>query len=403
MTTAVSPILARRTLLLAASWSYGRSAPVSQWPLWESYCARFLESSGRIVDHDADGRTTSEGQSYALFLALVANDRERFQRILAWTQTHLAAGSLYGRLPAWHWGRDESGSWRVLDNNSASDADLWIAYTLVEAGRLWQRSELADLGLSLLNRIEQEEVVDVRGLGPTLLPGWRGFRLPGGAVKLNASYLPTPVLIRLMQEHPEGPWAEIAISVPKILRGSAPKGYPLDWIQYDPARGFQPVAHPSAPASSSASAASPGAVAETKPLAPASYDAIRTYLWAGMLHPDTPQRLEIQDALTPMLRHVEREQTVPSVIEADGKVRVAGSGPGFAAALLPLLHTKRSVALAGQRRRLQSSFDSGSGLYGKPARYYDQNLALFALGFLENRYQFSAQGRLLVSWLPESR
>src|SRR5690348_17196024 len=37
------------------------------WPLWHSYATHFLDADGRILDHDAGDRTTSEGQSYALF------------------------------------------------------------------------------------------------------------------------------------------------------------------------------------------------------------------------------------------------------------------------------------------------------------------------------------------------
>ncbi|MEK9939779.1 MAG: glycosyl hydrolase family 8, partial [Methylotenera sp.] len=78
--------------------------------------------------------TTSEGQAYALFFALVANDQPQFERLLQWTQLNLAQGNLATNLPAWHWGQKADGSWGVIDGNSASDADIWIVYTLLEAG-----------------------------------------------------------------------------------------------------------------------------------------------------------------------------------------------------------------------------------------------------------------------------
>jgi endoglucanase len=42
--------------------------------------------------------------------------------------------------------------------------------------------------------------------------------------------------------------------------------------------------------------------------------------------------------------------------------------------------------------------DAASGLYGKDLAYYDQNLALFAIGFIDGRFRFGADGELNVEW-----
>ncbi|MDB5987259.1 MAG: cellulase, partial [Nevskia sp.] len=68
------------------------AAPVSIpadaiWPAWQNFAEAFVQDDGRVVDWTADARTVSEGQGYALFFALVANDRARFERILAWTES----------------------------------------------------------------------------------------------------------------------------------------------------------------------------------------------------------------------------------------------------------------------------------------------------------------------------
>jgi endoglucanase len=39
-----------------------------------------------------------------------------------------------------------------------------------------------------------------------------------------------------------------------------------------------------------------------------------------------------------------------------------------------------------------------TGLLGNPPRYYDQNLALFALGWQEHRFWFAPDGTLRVQW-----
>src|SRR5258705_10078856 len=107
-------------------------------PLWRSYTSAFMDDQVRVIDHDASDRTTSEAQAYAMFFALVANDRARFDGLLRWTELNLASGDLTAHLPAWLWGRRPNREWEILDANSASDADVWMAYTLLEAGRVWE-------------------------------------------------------------------------------------------------------------------------------------------------------------------------------------------------------------------------------------------------------------------------
>jgi len=56
------------------------------WPAWESFRTQFMNEGGRILSGaEGTGQTYSEAQAYALFFALVANDRASFEKILAWT------------------------------------------------------------------------------------------------------------------------------------------------------------------------------------------------------------------------------------------------------------------------------------------------------------------------------
>src|SRR5579863_2871449 len=71
--------------------------------LWKSYTAAFMDDQIRVIDHDQGDRTTSEGQAYGMFFALVANDRSRFDGLLRWTEKNLAEDDLSSHLPAWLW------------------------------------------------------------------------------------------------------------------------------------------------------------------------------------------------------------------------------------------------------------------------------------------------------------
>ncbi|SQI29304.1 Endoglucanase precursor [Serratia plymuthica] len=181
----MSATLKRLTFGMLLLCAFGAAA-ACEWPAWQQYKQFYISDEGRVIDPSSPNRiTTSEGQSYGLFFALVANDRPTFDKLLEWTENNLAAGDLSAHLPAWLWGEDDKKRWTVLDTNTASDADLWIAYNLLEAGRLWKSRRYQTLGTLLLQRIGREEVADIPGLGLMLLPArsgsWR--KITGGSIR----------------------------------------------------------------------------------------------------------------------------------------------------------------------------------------------------------------------------
>jgi endoglucanase len=343
------------------------------WPLWKSYTARFMDNQVRVIDHEAGDRTTSEGQAYGMFFALVANDRARFDGLLHWTESNLAGGDLSGQLPAWLWGQGADKSWGVQDSNPAADADLWMAYTLLAAGKAWDEPRYTALGTALAKRVAAQEVAQIPGFGSMVLPGPKGFQ-HGSSYRLNASYVPPQVLAGLAHQLPDGPWQQIQAKLPALLEGSAPHGFATDWVELREGGSFAPSAI-------------------------GSYDAIRVYLWAGMLDPETPQRGAILKALSGMGHYLQSNAAPPEKVKQDGSIEGSKGPVGFSAALLPFLSAIGEKNLENQQdSRLRSVLDPKTGLYGAPPKYYDQDLALFALGFMERRFWFNSQGALQVSW-----
>ncbi len=354
----------------------GARCTAAEWPHWSRYVQAFVSADGRVIDRTTRDRTTSEGQAYALFFSLVADDRALFERVLRWTQDNLAASDLSRNLPAWEWGRRPDGSWGVLDANSASDADLWLAYTLLEAGRLWSSPGYVTLGRAILSGIAKQEVSELPALGPTLLPGPRGFALDEGrGWRLNPSYVPPQLLRRIERADPHGPWAGVLASSLRMLHDSAPRGVVADWVLYTPGGAFSvdPVT---------------GAVG--------SYDAIRVYLWAGMLPDADPARRLLHRSTAGLLEVVQRTRAIPEKIDT-ATLRTDGAAPvGFYAALLPLARSDAPSIVGQLDARVDAS--SHDGLYGDPPAYYDQNLILFARGFLERRFRFGRDGALEPAW-----
>jgi endoglucanase len=387
----------RRLLLVPVLFLLGATGGCKQgpWTLWNSYAAHFIDGQGRVVDPQGGGRTTSEGQSYALFFALINNDPARFDQVLKWTQVNLAGGNLGARLPGWLWGRSKEGDWKILDSNPAADSDVWIAYSLVEAGRLWKNPTYANLGRQMMAQIARLEVTELQGFGLMLMPGPTALFSHKGTWTVNPSYVPLFIFQHFAAIDPAGPWGAIAMNIPRLLRQSARHGFVMDWADYVPSDGFYPA---SAPGS-----AKPGADQKGKSDPPppvGSYDAIRVYLWAGMLDGSGKTRTEMVGAISGMNAYLGNHGAPPEKV-SDLGIPLEQDGPvGFSAAMLPYLRAFPDAEKAGaqQRIRMSAQLDPASGLYGKDPAYYDQNLVLFATGFLDDRFRFGPRGELKVEW-----
>ena len=341
------------------------------WPQWQTFKSVYIEQ-GRVVDgSDSRSITTSEGQSYALFFALVANDKQAFSHVLSWTQQHLAGGDLTAQLPAWLWGKRSNGQWGVLDNNPASDSDLWIAYSLIEAGRLWDNYYYQSLGYLLASRILREETVTQTNGEVLLLPAPHGFETKAG-YRVNPSYVPLQLITRMHALFPQQPWDNLYQSSLNLLVNTMPAGFSPDWaLESNGEYKVDP---------------------ETGPIG--SYNAIRTYLWAGMLEDGAPHKSELVSAMQPFIKATRALGGPPREVDTQsGKYSKVGSA-GFSAAALPLIDaTNNPDLLKQQATRASSSLVSDSNDH-----YYDNVLALFGLGWYEGRYRFGLNGELSPAW-----
>jgi len=352
-------------------------APVS-WPLWEQFKVNYIESSGRVIaGNSRQIESFSEGQAYGMMFALIANDPETFELLWKWSVANLAQGNIEARLPAWNWGEANDGTWKILDENSASDADLWYAYALLEAGRSWQRNDYIADAKKILAQVKTKAIVTLPGLGKMILPGQIGFAFIPNQWLLNPSYLPISILRRFATFDSNGPWDELAKNSAKMITASSPKGFAPDWVGY---QGLSPI--------------SGKFIVDPNKGDIGSYDAIRVYLWAGMTDANDPLTQPILKSLQGMEKILKSNSTPPERVNTVNGVP-SGAGPvGFSAALLPYLKAiNKSDLLQAQLERVKNM------LLTKPLPvYYDSVLNLFGIGWFENRYRFSSNGLISLNW-----
>ncbi|MBI1424896.1 MAG: cellulase [Gammaproteobacteria bacterium] len=360
-------------LVLLLCGMYGCNTASAGWPLWQYFSDRFVQADGRVIDITFDQKSTSEGQAYGLFFALVANQRQQFDTILKWTSDNLADGQLGDKLPGWLWGRRNDGSWGIKDRNPASDADLWIAYSLLEAARIWNNPAYAETAHKLLRNIQRDETVATAGTGALLLPGHYGFKLANGRFRIVTSYMPGFLFRYLAAADPQGPWQAIwdnyVRMAPKIFSaGIAPDIFVVD--------------------------ADGTVMPDTEAPPSASYDAIRVYLWAGM---SGARGRELIRLLPGYARLIRETGVPPEKVNPQNGIAVKSSySPiGFAAAVLPYLAAlDDKAALAKQLERL-ADVDNES------PNYYDQSLILFGKGWMDGQYRFDDDGRLHTRWMQQ--
>ena len=122
--------------------------------------------------------------------------------------------------------------------------------------------------------------------------------------------------------------------------------------------------------------------------------------WAGeVLDNSTKDRDVLLKALAGMDNYLRTNAIPPAKAGPDGTVEDPKGPVGFSAALIPYAEALQDQQIENQQiSRVQSEVKTQTGLLGAPPKYYDQNLALFGLGFSQKQFRFGAHGALELSW-----
>ncbi len=177
-------------IFLLATVALTGAARAQDKALWERYKENFVTRDGRTIDFYQSQVSHSEGQGYAMLIAVAYDDRETFDRVWAWTKDNLLVRS--DNLFAWQWGKRPNGAWEVMDYNNATDGDSLIAYALIKASRKWGAPEYNAQAIKVVKNIRKSLVVSWKGKS-FLLPSYYGFVRDNGVV-LNPSYIIFPAL-----------------------------------------------------------------------------------------------------------------------------------------------------------------------------------------------------------------
>ncbi len=210
---------------------------------WKTFRQRFITPAGRVVD-DANGRIShSEGQGYAMLLAVAFGDRGTFERLWKWTRDQLQTRPK-DKLLSWRWEpastdpAADPDQGRVTDPNNASDGDLLVAWALYRGAAKWRVPEW-NIDAARITDALRETVIVPSPRGPILLPGQFGFSGRDPLV-INPSYYVFPALFELALFENRNDWRILAKNgLQLIIQGAfGPHALSPDWLQLEPELGL---------------------------------------------------------------------------------------------------------------------------------------------------------------------
>jgi len=193
-------------------------------PDWTRFRSHFILPDGRLVDRGKEGISHSEGQGFALLLAVHYDDPATFASVWKWTRSHLQTRP--DKLLSWSWAPATG----VHDPNNATDGDLLVAWALGRAGKRWKDPRYLKEA-QLIARDIREKLVRRNSHGLLLLPGMEGFEGPGRQV-INLSYWVFPALQELATLDPAPEWQALRTTGIALLQRSrfGRWGLPADWV-----------------------------------------------------------------------------------------------------------------------------------------------------------------------------
>jgi endoglucanase len=222
------PVSIRRVagIAMAALMLLIQAAAASE-PDWANFKQRFMESDGHVVDRTQGNISHSEGQGFAMLLAVHYGDSAAFSQIWQWTQRHLQVRD--DNLLAWRWQPGNG----ITDKNNASDGDLLVAWSLLRAYEKWHTPAYLKASQKIAQDI-RGKLLKKTGHGLILLPGIEGFDKPEG-ITINLSYWVFPALREIGRADPAPEWDELAKSGIAILQYAkfGRWGLPPDWLLLD--------------------------------------------------------------------------------------------------------------------------------------------------------------------------
>ncbi len=198
-----------------------------QWALWRS---AYISADGRVIDAPGGDISHSEGQGYAMLLAVAHTDPTTFAKLWGWTSANLQVRD--DGLLAWRW---DSGWARASPTETMRPtATYWWPGPCCRPARPGATRHTGMPRPSLPRAALDHASTEVAGR-VVLIPGVDGFSSPDGGVVLNLSYWVFPALLDFKTASGDARWGELVDSGLALIDQATDDGQvPPDWVALHP-------------------------------------------------------------------------------------------------------------------------------------------------------------------------
>lgn len=329
---------------------------------YDYYKKNFMSKDGRIMDYDKNNITTSEGQSYIMLRSITIGDKRTFDLAYDWTKKNLQRED---KLFAWLWGKNKEGEYKILDGNTASDADVDIAFALVLAYEKWNKYEYIQDAKAIINAIWNKETRRI-GTYLVLMPGV--VQTTDTKIEINPSYF-APYEFRFFQKYDDlHDWNCLIDSSYHYLNQVMAKtetNLPPNWFSIINENNVEQI------------------VLENSERSDFSYDAVRVFLriYLDYLRTGEKRALPILEKTKFFIGKWEESQKFYTNYKANGELRDKTEYIGSIAILTPVMEMYNPlIATEIYKTKLDPTF-SNEKYWESKNDYYGKNLSWFGCYF----------------------
>ncbi len=201
-----------------------------------AFLTRYLASDGRVIRRDQGGDTVSEGQGYAMLLAVATDNEADFDLAWQWDKANL---QLPDHLSSYHW---QDGT--VTGKDPASDADLDMAWALVLGAKRFDQPSDRAAGLQIASAILANETVSAAGRIELVAGPWAKT----SPYEIDPSYFAPEAMAVLAKASGDPRWLDLERDSDALLvtlgKGKDSLQLPPDWTNLSVSGQVTPAGAP---------------------------------------------------------------------------------------------------------------------------------------------------------------
>lgn len=335
---------------------------------WEYYKKTFISNDGRVIDYQRNSVTTSEGQAYAMRRALMMDDKATFNKTYDWAKYNLQHKN--DKLFAWLWGQkilDQQGNikYEILDQNSATDADIEIAITLILASNVWEKESYMNDALKIINDVWNKETIDIKGVR-ILISGVNQNRTEN--IEVNPSYfMPSPfkIFAEVDRKHDWLKLVDSSYGLTDFCIDNIESGLPPDFFYIN---------------------RKTGAIIFKEDRSDFSYDAVRVFyrFYVDYILTKDPRAEKLLSRSKLFITRWKQEKKFYTNYKQNGELKDYNQSIGSIALILPVIKMyDKDIADEIYQNKILAKYHF-KGYWEDPLNYYAQNLVWFGYWLYQN-------------------